>query len=104
MHDCYSSIGVTLGTLAKVLCGSRYTYLDRAGSLARFAVRRPSWRDRMRVVHEMPWFARNVVLKVLLRLRLRPRPASSATTAPTTRTDAFEPVIGRTRFAMLHAL
>lgn len=72
VHDCFSSIGVTLGTLAKVLCGSRYTYLDRAGSLARFALRRPSWRDRLRVLAELPWFARNFVMKVLLRLRLRP--------------------------------
>jgi hypothetical protein len=72
VHDCYSSIGVTLGTIAKVLFGSRYTYVDRAGSLARFALRAPTTKDRLRVLRELPWFARNVVVKVLLRLRLRP--------------------------------
>jgi len=72
VHDCYSSVGVTLGTLAKVLAGSRYSAVDRAGSLARFVVRRPSLVDRLRVVREMPWFIRNVAVKVLLRLRLRP--------------------------------
>lgn len=72
VHDCYSSVGVTLGTLAKVLAGVRYTYLDRAGSLARFVLRRPSVTDRLRVLRELPWFTRNVLIKTLLYLRLRP--------------------------------
>jgi predicted O-methyltransferase YrrM len=71
VHDCYSSIGVTLGTVAKVLLGSRYTYVDRSRSLARFVVRRPGLADRVRVVAQLPWFVGNVFLKVLLRLRLR---------------------------------
>jgi predicted O-methyltransferase YrrM len=71
VHDCYSSVGVTLGTLVKVLPGTRYTYLDRAGSLARFVLRRPAVADRLRVLREMPWFARNAVFKGLLYLRLR---------------------------------
>lgn len=72
VHDCFSSIGVTAGTVAKVLAGSRYTYVDRSRSLARFAVRRPGIADRRRVVAQLPWFVGNVSLKVLLRLRLRP--------------------------------
>jgi predicted O-methyltransferase YrrM len=71
VHDCFSSIGVTLGTLVKVLCGNRYTYLDRSRSLARFTVRAPRPGDRLRVVAQLPWFLGNVFLKVLLRLRLR---------------------------------
>lgn len=70
VHDCFSSIGVTLGTIVKVLLGSRYTYLDRSGSLARFRVLAPEAPDRLRLLAELPWFARNVALKVLLRLRL----------------------------------
>jgi Methyltransferase domain len=72
VHDCYSSVGVTLGTLATVPLGTRYTYLDRTGSLARFALSPPSTSDTMRVLRELPWFTRNVIIKVLLRLRLRP--------------------------------
>ncbi|HET9139850.1 class I SAM-dependent methyltransferase [Actinophytocola sp.] len=72
VHDCYSSVGVTLGTLAKVLPASRYTYLDRAGSLARFVLRRPRVADRLRILRELPWFTRNVIIKGLLYLRLRP--------------------------------
>ncbi len=72
VHDCFSSIGVTLGTIAKVLFGRRYTYVDRATSLARFRLAPPSASDRVRVLAQLPWFLRNVVVKVLLRLRLRP--------------------------------
>ncbi len=72
VHDSYSSIGVTSGILAKVLLGSRYTYQDRTGSLARFRATAPRPADRVRVLAEMPWFLHNVFIKVLLRLRLRP--------------------------------
>ncbi|MEV6628594.1 class I SAM-dependent methyltransferase [Amycolatopsis sp. NPDC051106] len=72
VHDCFSSIGVTLGTIAKVLFGRRYTYVDRATSLARFRLSPPSTADRVRVLAQLPWFVRNVGIKVLLRLRLRP--------------------------------
>lgn len=72
IHDCYSSIGVTLGILAHVLPSRRLRYEKRAGSLALFRVGRPTWRDRARILAEMPWWVRNVVIKVLLRLRLRP--------------------------------
>jgi predicted O-methyltransferase YrrM len=72
VHDSYSSIGVTAGILAKVLFGSRYAYQDRAASMARFRATPPRWADRARVLAELPWFLRNVFLKVLLRLRLRP--------------------------------
>jgi len=71
VHDCYSSVGVTLGTLVKVLCGARYTYLDRAGSMARFRLGRPTPRDRFRLLRQLPWFARNAVIKTLLYARLR---------------------------------
>jgi predicted O-methyltransferase YrrM len=71
VHDCFSSIGVTLGTIAKVLFGSRYTYVDRSRSLARFTLARPGLRDRLRVAAQLPWFSWNVFIKILLRLRLR---------------------------------
>lgn len=82
VHDCFSSIGVTSGVLLKVLPTRQYTYVDRAGSLARFLVRPPRWADRFRIVREMPWFARNFVLKVLLRLRLRPVAAALGHAGP----------------------
>jgi predicted O-methyltransferase YrrM len=71
VHDCFSSVGVTTGVLARVLAGSRYRYLGRVGSLATFRARPPTGQDRLRVARELPWFARNVAVKALLYLRLR---------------------------------
>jgi hypothetical protein len=72
VHDCYSSIGVTLGVLAHVLPSRRIRYERRAGSMALFRVGAPSTTDRLRIVQEVPWWLRNVAVKILLRLRLRP--------------------------------
>lgn len=72
IHDCYSSIGVTLGILRHVLFSSTLTYERRSDSQALFRVRRPRAADRVRILRELPWWIRNVAIKVLLRLRLRP--------------------------------
>jgi len=72
IHDAYSSIGVTLGLLRHVLPSRRLRYLDRAGSLARFEIAPVSRADRLRILAELPWWLRNVGVKVLLRLRLYP--------------------------------
>ncbi|HTZ44984.1 MAG TPA: class I SAM-dependent methyltransferase [Jatrophihabitans sp.] len=72
IHDAFSSIGVTLGLLVHVLPGGRLRYLRRTGSLALFEVGRPSRADRLRMAAELPWWLRNVGIKVLLRLKLYP--------------------------------
>lgn len=72
VHDAYSSIGVTLGILAHVLPSRVLRYDLRRDSLALFVRTPPSARDRLRIVRELPWWVRNVCVKVLLRLRLRP--------------------------------
>lgn len=72
VHDAFSSLGVTLAVLRDTLLGRRHRYLGRTGSLARFAVGTPTVADRARVLAELPWFTRNLVVKVLLRLRARP--------------------------------
>ena len=43
----------------------------RTGSLAVFEVAAPSASDRWRILAQLPWFGRNLAVKVLLRLRLR---------------------------------
>lgn len=72
VHDSFSSIGVTLGILRHVLPARDLRYERRVGSMALFRVGRPSREDRLRILAELPWWIRNVFLKVLLRLRLRP--------------------------------
>jgi predicted O-methyltransferase YrrM len=70
VHDAFSSLGVTLGLL-RTLAGSRdLAYTGRTGSLAALRRTRPTAVDRLRPLREMPWWARNLVVKVLLRLRL----------------------------------
>jgi Methyltransferase domain len=71
IHDCFSSIGVTLGILVHVLPSRTLTYERRVGSLALFRVATPTAADRLRIIAEIPWWLRNVAIKVLLRLRLR---------------------------------
>ncbi len=71
IHDCFSSIGVTLGILRHVLFSDRIVYERRSDSQALFRVGRPTAADRIRILAEMPWWIRNVFLKVLLRLKLR---------------------------------
>ncbi|HEX4190463.1 MAG TPA: class I SAM-dependent methyltransferase [Marmoricola sp.] len=71
IHDCYSSIGVTLGILRHVLFSGSLAYERRSDSQALFRVRRPSTADRLRILAELPWWIRNVFLKVLLRFKLR---------------------------------
>lgn len=71
VHDAFSSVGVTLGLLRFVLPSRRLSYVGRVGSLARFTVRPPAPADRGRILAELPWFLRNLVVKIGLRA-LRP--------------------------------
>jgi len=69
VHDAFSSIGVTLALLV-VCAGSReWRYVGRTGSLAEYERRTAGdgrARDIARHVAELPWFARNVAIKVLV--------------------------------------
>jgi len=78
IHDAFSSIGVTLA-LARVMVGSReWVYVGRARSLAEYrrAERPRRTRERIasaaRQVAELPWFARNVAIKLALVAGLEP--------------------------------
>lgn len=70
VHDMFSSIGVTLGALLALPFARRLTFAHRVGSLAVLETRRPRPTERLRALAHLPWFARNVVVKICLRLRL----------------------------------
>lgn len=72
VHDAFSSLGVTVGLLSVLPLARRLRYAGRTGSLALLEVGRPSAADRLRVLRPLPWFARNLMVKVLLRARLYP--------------------------------
>ena len=76
IHDTYSSVGVTLAVLRVLVPGPRFRYLGRTGSLAEY--RRepleglPRMGNALLQLAQLPWFARNLAVKVLLTARLRP--------------------------------
>jgi predicted O-methyltransferase YrrM len=74
VHDSFSSIGVTLATLASVTFGSDWRYAGRTRSLAEYRRERLSGAARaantLRQLAQLPWFAWNVAIKVLIAARL----------------------------------
>ena len=75
IHDSFSSIGVTLAQLAVLVFGRDFTYVGRSQSMTEY--RREPVRGTARVGNavrqllELPYFARNVLFKVLITLKLR---------------------------------
>jgi len=74
IHDSFSSIGVTLALGASLFAGADFRYLGRTGSMAEYRRERLTTRERVtnarRQAAELPWFARNVVIKVLIVVKL----------------------------------
>lgn len=76
IHDSFSSIGVTLALFAACVVSGRWRYVGRSQSLAEY--RREAVQgggrvlDVARQVAQLPWFVRNVVIKVLLTAKLYP--------------------------------
>ena len=85
IHDSFSSIGVTLAILRELLLGPRFRYVGRSRSLAIYENDMSGGKrmNAMRQLAQLPWFAKNVGLKLLLTLGLgkvlvrlgRPEPA-----------------------------
>jgi hypothetical protein len=72
VHDSFSSIGVTLALLTVCAGSPEWRYEGRTGSLAEYSRRvtpasaRERGSDFVRQLVELPWFARNVAIKVLV--------------------------------------
>jgi len=76
VHDSYSSIGVTLALLRLLVAGRNFRYEGRDGSLAEYSRTPLTGRERAinaaRQLAQLPWFARNVAIKLALVARARP--------------------------------
>jgi predicted O-methyltransferase YrrM len=72
IHDSFSAIGVTLAIGRELLFGRRFRYVGRARSLAIYHAAPGRGTGRLgntaRQSIQLPWFAKNVALKVLLSL------------------------------------
>lgn len=74
IHDSFSSVGVTLAIIKELMFGRRFRYVGRARSLTIYhADLDGSGRSRaVNALHQMaqlPWFVKNLALKLLLTLR-----------------------------------
>jgi predicted O-methyltransferase YrrM len=75
IHDAFSSVGVTLAIARELVCGRRFRYVGRSRSLVEYrADLDDGWSARsvntLRQLAQVPWFAKNLVLKVMLTLHL----------------------------------
>lgn len=70
IHDSFSSIGVTAAIGRSLMFSSEFEYVTRSRSLTMYrrvdTLRRPA--NAARQLAQLPWFAKNVGLKVLLSL------------------------------------
>jgi len=70
IHDSFSSVGVTLALCARLLLSRNWRYEGRSQSMTQY--RRQAVRGRDRAVNvarqlaQLPWFVRNVIIKVLI--------------------------------------
>jgi hypothetical protein len=74
IHDSFSSIGVTLALLLTLVFGADFRYVGRSGSMVEYR-REPLTgparaRSAARQLAQLPYFARNVLFKVLIVMRL----------------------------------
>jgi len=74
IHDCFSSIGVTGALAMSLFFGSEFRYLGRSESMTHYR-REPLGpgqrvRNAARQAAQLPWFARNVVIKALILAKL----------------------------------
>lgn len=77
IHDSFSSVGVTLAILRELVPGRRFRYVGRSRSLTEYRADLPAGRGALvrnvaRQLAQLPWFARNLFIKVLMTLRLDP--------------------------------
>jgi hypothetical protein len=68
VHDAFSSVGVTLAILRELVPGRRFRYVGRSRSLAIYRADLTGRRVRnaVRQLAQLPWFVRNLALKVVL--------------------------------------
>jgi predicted O-methyltransferase YrrM len=70
IHDSFSSVGVTAALLVTLVPGARFRYVGRSGSLTEYVVdpldAKGRRRNAARQLAQLPWFARNVLVKVAI--------------------------------------
>jgi hypothetical protein len=71
IHDAFSAIGLTAAILRHLAWSREFAYVGRTASLAEYRRADGGPASALRQLAQLPWFARNVLVKVALVLRLR---------------------------------
>jgi len=78
IHDSFSSVGVTLAILRALAFGRRFRYVGRSQSMTEYQRQLVTGPERMRNVlaqlAQLPWFAKNVAIKILIVAKLKKGP------------------------------
>lgn len=76
VHDSFNAVGVTLAQLRLMVLSRRWRYLGRSGSLAEYRREQLTFggttANVLRQISELPYFARNLLVKIALVARLMP--------------------------------
>jgi hypothetical protein len=76
IHDSFSSVGVTLAEIVALFFAASFRYVGRSRTLAEYRREHVSRAGRLpnaaRQAAQLPWFARNVLVKAALVGRARP--------------------------------
>jgi predicted O-methyltransferase YrrM len=75
IHDSFSSVGVTGAILRELLCSTRFRYVGRSRSLTEYradldATSGSRLMNAARQLAQLPWFAKNLVIKSLIAAKL----------------------------------
>jgi hypothetical protein len=75
IHDSFSSVGVTMAIARDLIFGRRFRYVGRSRSLAEYRAdlgedRKARTRNALRQFAQLPWFIKNLAVKVMLKIRL----------------------------------
>ena len=75
IHDSFASLGVTLAILRDLLWGSRFRYVGRSRSLTEYradldGTPRSRVLNTLRQLAQLPWFAKNLAVKVIITAKL----------------------------------
>ncbi len=75
IHDSFSSIGVTLAILRELVWSSQWRYVGRARSMTEYRRDLPAGlgakaTNALRQLAQLPWFAKNLGIKVLMSAKL----------------------------------
>jgi len=78
IHDSFSAVGVTLAILRALAFGRRFRFVGRSGSMTEYRRELVCGVDLLRnaaaQLAQLPWFARNLMIKILIVARVKKGP------------------------------